>query len=863
MSNDNIEVVRKRLGAVTAYRYAVTQGYTGTEQEFAALMASYATVAEEAEAAKDDAVDAKTAAEEAQAAAEAAAEQAEGAIEVDDTLSVEGRAADAAEAGKRIDDNNRIILDLTQYKNDEFNVQDWGKYYIQSSGAISSSSNTVLARNITVEYPATEITVADGYQVKIGKYRATPFTASNFVSVSDYYSGNFSVRLDPEYYYAFQVKKDDSSAIDLEELPENLLTYKNGYMPDFSKFVASKKEIRKSDAYKFIGAYINSSDMVASTAISEAAVFFHVTKGFYDITANENTDTIIAVLTSDFDRTQIGSRPSFMSGYPGRITIPAGTTYRLFIPFKCVLYVYNKTQAGVVYFPAKIIANLTTDCNLDTLGMPADAKTVREFVRPAVESLVPAFNFHNDDLSSYGSIEEDGSEIVDSTNRITEFIKIPVKYKKNLLYTHLVIDGEYGGVVAFYNESYEFIELVEVNSYITNDDSYVYARAVVPINASNVMFTFSNENTKPAYKMQKTNNLGINNWFGYGKNGVSDGCMTAMIKTALAYAYDEQYGYGTEHTAFGEECIKTTKDTHTSSSGYEGERYQVDCSTYVMLIIQGILPECSRYFYTKNVPADYGYKFNALAEYEGYVYGVPQTLNTKRLYANSIAEYALKNGFLYAVDDDLGNVKPGDILFVSNQGASYKFFENIGHCMFVYNTIALEDGGNAIETFEGNGGAGSPCKRHTYTSKNDTWKYGARFPFAYVKDTAKNIAVFSEEITESVSGTEGENVNLADISLSEPLKNGNVYTAVIDADFVENGYYKVSIANKSYNGYASSDVLKRPDGKTIIRFVVFNTDELTNPNEISIQLACTGTVNENITIKDFKLFDGFVTPSVI
>lgn len=42
------EVVRKNLGAVTAYKYAVSKGYTGTEEEFAELMASYATVAEEA-----------------------------------------------------------------------------------------------------------------------------------------------------------------------------------------------------------------------------------------------------------------------------------------------------------------------------------------------------------------------------------------------------------------------------------------------------------------------------------------------------------------------------------------------------------------------------------------------------------------------------------------------------------------------------------------------------------------------------------------------------------------------------------------------------------------------------------------------
>lgn len=42
------EVVRKNLGSVTAYKYAVSKGYTGTEEEFAELMASYATVAEEA-----------------------------------------------------------------------------------------------------------------------------------------------------------------------------------------------------------------------------------------------------------------------------------------------------------------------------------------------------------------------------------------------------------------------------------------------------------------------------------------------------------------------------------------------------------------------------------------------------------------------------------------------------------------------------------------------------------------------------------------------------------------------------------------------------------------------------------------------
>ncbi len=69
-------VIRKDLGTVTAYAYAVSKGYTGTEAEFAELMASYADVAEEA---AQSASDAENAAERAEAAAAT--------LTVDDALS--------------------------------------------------------------------------------------------------------------------------------------------------------------------------------------------------------------------------------------------------------------------------------------------------------------------------------------------------------------------------------------------------------------------------------------------------------------------------------------------------------------------------------------------------------------------------------------------------------------------------------------------------------------------------------------------------------------------------------------------------------------------------------------------------------
>lgn len=65
--------VRKDLGMVTAYAYAVSKGYAGTEEEFATLMASYANVGQ---AAVDAALAAK-ASEDAAKASETAAEASE------------------------------------------------------------------------------------------------------------------------------------------------------------------------------------------------------------------------------------------------------------------------------------------------------------------------------------------------------------------------------------------------------------------------------------------------------------------------------------------------------------------------------------------------------------------------------------------------------------------------------------------------------------------------------------------------------------------------------------------------------------------------------------------------------------------
>lgn len=747
------------------------------------------------------------------------------------------------------------------FSKSNISIDSWGAYYVKSNGNISTSTNTATSIPVVV-FSKERITihVIDGYKIKLFEYSSTGRDSSSFVNGTDYYSGTFTISVDTEHYFRIQIAKEDMSQFTPSDLPVGVLTIDGDYEKTVYNYSLNLTE---EDAYFKSDNYIDSSNRIIHTIMTGASSLFAISEGSIQITANDNFPTIYALLADDtgFYTTTSGSTPNFLNGYFGRFQLPAGETKVVGIPSDCVLYVYNKTQSGNVYFPSELNVLIDTDYELGRLGKPADSLAVAKRFE-YIDSNNPTqtvFNYFKDDMSSYGNIDANGIEIVDSSNKVSDYYEIPLKYLRKLLYTHLVIDGSYGGKIAFYDSSKQYIETVDVNTYVTNNDAYSYARVVTPSSASDVVLLFSNENLFPQNKPNKTTRLGTDNWFGYSKNIVSDGCMTAMIKTALAYAKDERFGYGTEHTAFAEECVKTTKDTNTGSSNYDGERYQMDCSTYVMLIIQCIFPECSRYFHTKNIPSEYGFRFNELAEYEGYVYGVAQTMNTRRLYANSIAEYAHKNGCLYVVDDDYGNVKQGDILFVSNQNASYGFFENIGHCEFVQNVIPLENGGKAVETFEANGGASAPCQRHTYYTKQDRVIYGARLPYCFVPSTAKNIATFTDELTVEASGNAGDTVTLSTIRLSDSLLNGCTYTAVINSDYSEFGYFKTYVSGSVVDPHVDESSQKRPDGKAVMRFNILNTDTINNSDEIRIQFIFTDTASVNLRVKDFKLYDGYVT----
>lgn len=619
-------------------------------------------------------------------------------------------------------------------------------------------------------------------------------------------------------------------------------------------------EITANDSVSVSNKYIDNTAKWHNSTASTASYLFSVEWSKIRIEANDNFPTFYALLESIPSSYSVNV--PFIEGEFERHTIVKGNVAEIKIEAPCYLYIYNITQGGDVYFPDRISVSKVVDKTLEIEGCPADAKETGERIRKleantqAIETIM--LNYYPESVTSE-SIDEYGMVEPSSSYKTTDFVEIPHKYNKNMLYTHAYSESGYAPIIAFYGSDKGYLGRSTDAQPVINIDTYFYVRAVYPATDSKCMLAFTNEYITPDYDPPKKYILYQNDLNSYDKNVISDGAITAIINTGLAYLGDERWGYGTEHTAFAESCIKTTKDTHTSSSGYSGERYQMDCSTYVLLMMMGITPECSRYFHTKNIPSQRGYRFNRLVEYEGYVYGVAQSGNTKRMYANTIAEYAYKNGFLFLVNDDMSNLRAGDIFFLSNQGSSYHFFEDIGHCGMIIDTAPMESGGQTIVTFEGNGGSASPCKYHVYSTIRSKMVYAARFPMPYVTNVAKQISNFNTPITTAISGSADDAIDIAEIQLTESLKTAQVYTVYVKCELPDNCYLQLKTNGMTHLGVANGNLINRPDGYKAFRIFAKKDDVLTIADKIVLQAKCTGSVNGNAVLAKAEVYDGFVT----
>ena len=167
-----------------------------------------------------------------------------------------------------------------------------------------------------------------------------------------------------------------------------------------------------------------------------------------------------------------------------------------------------------------------------------------------------------------------------------------------------------------------------------------------------------------------------------------------MLQTGREYAIDGNFAYGTDYT-----CLDDTtglKESEFTPKKYQGTKYQIDCSSFVKVCMMGLTPQNSRYYTDKNTPSKYGYQWDdTVAEYvtTTEVTHTPQTGKYGRLYANKIAKYAWKKGYLYSIiDEDFSKVKVGDLVFWCAQAPSYNYWKNISHV-----AIVVETGYNASD----------------------------------------------------------------------------------------------------------------------------------------------------------------------
>lgn len=163
-------VVTTNLGTVTAYGDAVAAGYTGTKEQWQALMADYATVgtqaAQDAQTASTAASTATTAAQtattkagEASASAEAAAESAAAIGTPDTTLTQSGIAADAKAVGDELstikEDFKDIFYESTETASVEISDNSYTAVTIKTGDSVvikPKNGGTFPANNIIYTY---------------------------------------------------------------------------------------------------------------------------------------------------------------------------------------------------------------------------------------------------------------------------------------------------------------------------------------------------------------------------------------------------------------------------------------------------------------------------------------------------------------------------------------------------------------------------------------------------------------------------------------------------------------------------------------------------------------------------------------
>lgn len=298
--------------------------------------------------------------------------------------------------------------------------------------------------------------------------------------------------------------------------------------------------------------------------------------------------------------------------------------------------------------------------------------------------------------------------------------------------------------------------------------------------------------------------------------------------------------------------LKTAYDETTEN--------QIDCSSFLQLVLQGIPYEQSKYnSKDSNVQTyDYGIKLpdNPYGE--------------RRWLANDIAHYAYDNNYAFVPNDDVTNVKPGDIIFFSTNGGSSEYFMGITHAAIVVDRLE----GDKLLVFHGNNTntVGMQIINLFTEENNNGYCNGAiliaRFPFKSTSNELnKNNLIING--TESVLNHNGQSTTcLKTLNLSESLKSNTAYTLMVNMSLGTEEYSDIFPAFVA-NSYSQANKITEytyswvDDGKYLVHFVTNDTVTVNNIKIYMLSKSNVANKYRNGSFYSAKLYEGMLTEEEI
>ena len=293
----------------------------------------------------------------------------------------------------------------------------------------------------------------------------------------------------------------------------------------------------------------------------------------------------------------------------------------------------------------------------------------------------------------------------------------------------------------------------------------------------------------------------------------SDSAVTQLINTALTYTNRTVFNYGQEGTAV----------SRINSGQMIDGKYNIDCSSFVELVLRGVTYENSAY-----LNAGTNYPTNP-----SFYYDTTFPHKYDRFLANEQGHYAYEHGWSYRPNKDFSNVEPGDIMFFS-EGEEPDKFRGVTHNGVVINndqndTITVIDVSQDIDT-------GAKVRFYYHDTLMDLDVFFARMPL--------------KESTKEVNQIPNHQISSEVFKLKEPLNTRKIYTVIFESD-MEEGQFTLGakVDDIFYNFLPSMKRLPNNKFKAVFK-----------PNSVTDIIRFYRTYDtQEMNLKNVVFYDGIVS----